>query len=152
MPLIKYEEEIIAVAKPPIESISTPKELQILIVEDNPINLKLLNFGLKKLGYPSDSAVNGRLGVEATEAQDYNLIFMDIQMPEMDGLEATRLIKQNREKPPYIVVLTANAFPEDEAAAYAAGANNFLAKPFKLNTIEALIRQLEDERLSILSS
>ncbi len=151
VPLNRCKERINEIPKsPPLaEENQAEKTLQILIVEDNMINLKLLGAGLKKLGYASDSAANGRLGVEATQAQDYDLIFMDVQMPVMDGLEATRLIKQNSTNPPHIVVLTANAFPEDKIAAYEAGADGFLAKPFKLNTIEAIIKQLEQDKLPI---
>ena len=104
--------------------------LNILVVEDNPINLKLLLAGLKKIGYQADSVVNGKLAVEATQNKVYDLIFMDIQMPIMDGLEATRIIKAAETKSPFISVLTANAFPEDRQAAFDAGADDYIVKTF----------------------
>lgn len=124
------------------------EDLQILIAEDNAVNMKLMQMGLKKLGYETDAVVNGREAWQASMRKNYDLILMDIQMPEMDGLKATRLILQEAHTGyyPYIVALTANAFPEDKQKAYAAGINDYLVKPVKLARIKELLGQVTERR------
>lgn len=104
---------------------------RVLLVEDHPINQKLASALLDKLGYEVELAVNGVEGVEAAARSPYALVLMDMQMPEMDGLEATRLIRSgegpNRQTP--IVALTANAMQSDLDACRAAGMNDVLTKP-----------------------
>ena len=114
----------------PVDAAARPSKL--LLVEDNLINQKLVMALLAKLGYPVQLAENGRLAVEAAAVEDFALILMDMQMPEMDGLEATRRIRAgggpNAGKP--IIALTANAMASDREACRAAGMNDFLSKPF----------------------
>ncbi len=104
---------------------------RILLVEDHPINQKLATALLDKLGYEVELAVNGVEGVEAAARAPYALVLMDMQMPEMDGLEATRLIRSaegpNRHTP--IVALTANAMQADLDACREAGMNDVMTKP-----------------------
>jgi PAS domain S-box-containing protein len=104
---------------------------RILLVEDHPINQKLASTLLGRLGYDVDLAVNGLEGVKAAAQKNYALILMDMQMPEMDGLEATRSIRNgggfNQHSP--IVGLTANAMQSDMDACRAAGMNDVLTKP-----------------------
>jgi CheY-like chemotaxis protein/anti-sigma regulatory factor (Ser/Thr protein kinase) len=104
---------------------------RILLVEDHPINQKLASALLEKLGYSVTLAVNGREGVKAAAGAPYALILMDMQMPEMDGLEATGLIRStggpNQHAP--IVALTANAMQSDLDACREAGMNDVLTKP-----------------------
>jgi CheY-like chemotaxis protein len=104
---------------------------QILLVEDHPVNQKLASVLLGRLGYDVDLAVNGIEAVKAAGQKPYDLILMDMQMPEMDGLEATRTIRQgdgcNQHCP--IVGLTANAMQSDLDACRAAGMNDVLTKP-----------------------
>jgi CheY-like chemotaxis protein len=103
----------------------------ILLVEDHPVNQKLASVLLGRLGYQVDLAVNGIEAVKAAAQKTYALILMDMQMPEMDGLEATRAIRQadgyNQHSP--IVGLTANAMQADLDACRAAGMNDVLTKP-----------------------
>ena len=105
---------------------------RMLLVEDNKINQKLALTLLWRLGYDADIAENGIEAVTAASQQRYGLILMDMQMPEMDGLEATRQIRAtdgpNRHTP--IVALTANAMQSDQEACRTAGMNDFLTKPF----------------------
>jgi signal transduction histidine kinase/CheY-like chemotaxis protein len=105
---------------------------RLLLVEDNKINQRLALALLDRLGYTVDLAENGREAVMAATKERYALILMDMQMPEMDGLEATRQIRlldgQNTHVP--IVALTANAMQSDQDACRDAGMNDFLAKPF----------------------
>jgi PAS domain S-box-containing protein len=116
--------------------------VNILVAEDNNINQMLITRILEKLGYQADVASNGREAVDALERQKYHLIFMDVQMPDMDGLEATREIcaKYAEAVRPVIIALTANALPDDMAECMAAGMNDYMSKPFKL---PELIEKLE---------
>jgi PAS domain S-box-containing protein len=105
--------------------------LRILMAEDLVVNQKLLHLLLAKFGYRSDTAANGLEVLKALERQSYDLILMDVQMPEMDGLEAARRIRRDLppERRPRIVALTANAMREDQEACLAAGMDDYLAKP-----------------------
>ncbi|MEM9158316.1 MAG: ATP-binding protein [Verrucomicrobiota bacterium] len=115
--------------------------LKILIVEDNAINLKVLAKVLGKFGYEADTAENGQLGLEAAEAGDYDFIFMDLQMPVMDGFESARAIfeSENVRSDVYICAFTANAREEDIEACKAAGMQNFGSKPARPDKIRELL-------------
>jgi PAS domain S-box-containing protein len=114
----------------------------ILLVEDNKINQKLASVLLQRLGYSVDVAENGLEGVAAASKQRYALILMDVQMPEMDGLEATRHIRLgggvNQHSP--IVALTANAMQSDHNQCLEAGMNDFLTKPFNREQFAACLQ------------
>ena len=103
--------------------------LRILVAEDNGVNRKVVLAMLRRFGYDADVALNGREAVEAARRQRYDLVLMDIQMPEMDGLDATRMILALRPPPSRIIALSANAMTEDVEAARQAGMNGYLAKP-----------------------
>ncbi|MCK3685253.1 response regulator [Maribellus sp. YY47] len=112
-----------------------PEDIRILIAEDNLINQKVFKLSLKQLGYNSDIAQNGREAYDMHIADPYDIIFMDMQMPELDGLEATSMIreyeKENVNFPhTYIAAVTANSLTEDKNNCIDAGMNNFLSKPF----------------------
>lgn len=115
--------------------------MKILIVEDNAINLKVLSKVLRKFGYEADSAENGQLGLEAAESGEYDFIFMDLQMPVMDGFESARAIfaSESVSDEIYICALTANARQEDIEKCEAAGMQNFGAKPARPDKIKALL-------------
>jgi len=100
---------------------------KILIAEDNDSNFILMSYILKKY-YQFERAKNGREAVEMAEKNDYDIVLMDIKMPIMDGLEATKAIKEIRPDLP-IVALTANAFDSDRQLAMEAGCDDFLSKP-----------------------
>ena len=114
---------------------------RLLLAEDNKINQKLALALLTRSGYSVDLAENGVQAVAATAERCYALILMDMQMPEMDGLEATRQIRAgtgpNRTVP--IVALTANAMQSDQAACRAAGMDDFLSKPFNRDALMACV-------------
>lgn len=117
--------------------------LKLLVVDDNKVNLMMMEVIMKNIGYKVDFANNGREAVEKCLANKYNLVFMDVQMPEMDGIEATTIITaQLKEKSPAIVALTANAFPEDKQACIDAGMIDFLPKPVTMDTIKSLLARL----------
>ena len=117
--------------------------LKILVVDDNKVNLMMMEVIMKNLGYKVDFANNGKEAVAMCTENDYQLVFMDVQMPEMDGIEATQMIKAgDNSELPAIVALTANAFPEDKQACLDAGMIDFLPKPVTIDTIKELITKL----------
>jgi CheY-like chemotaxis protein len=120
--------------------------LNILVAEDNPVNQRLIIRTLKKMGYDPAAAVNGILTVEEIGRNFYDIILMDIQMPEMDGLEATRVIRNGNSRQPIIIAMTANALAEDIAACLDAGMDDYISKPVKL---EQLVKALEKWALFI---
>ncbi len=117
--------------------------LNILIAEDNIVNQKVAMGVLLQFGYHTDLVVSGKEAVEAAERQKYDLLFMDIQMPNMDGLEATRLIcsRMSPSERPYIVAMTANAMKEDRDRCLSAGMDDYLSKPIRPEEIKAAIER-----------
>jgi len=109
--------------------------LKILVAEDNLVNQKLTLKILSKLGFDAALAENGRMVIEMMEEQQYDLILMDVQMPEIDGQEATRIIRKNMEIQPIIIAMTANAMKEDRDECLKAGMDDFLSKPVKLEEL-----------------
>ncbi|ANE48948.1 hypothetical protein SY83_15250 [Paenibacillus swuensis] len=116
--------------------------LQILLAEDHPVNRKLFVAILKRLGYMTDVVVNGAEAVEAALNKQYDLIFMDIQMPVMDGLEATANIKKQFPvgSLPTICAVTAFAQEEDRQMCLKAGMKEFISKPVKFNEVERVLK------------
>jgi signal transduction histidine kinase/CheY-like chemotaxis protein len=117
------------------------QSLAILLVEDNDANRRVVRMMLEDLGLDADEAASGVEAVERARHRPYDLILMDVQMPDIDGLEATRRIRRQggRDTPPFILALTANVMESDEARCREAGMNGFLAKPLRLSTLEATI-------------
>ncbi len=137
------------VDKAEIASIATVDKLanrfpmKILVVEDHTINQKLVLFILKKAGYQAEAVGNGLEAVETVQRQDYDLVFMDIQMPELDGLEATRRINQLLpiDKRPVIIAMTANALKEDRIECMEAGMDDYISKPLKDGIVSEIIEK-----------
>jgi CheY-like chemotaxis protein len=123
--------------------------LSILLVDDSDVNLKIASLMLKKLGYQMDIATNGIEAIEALEHHSYDIVLMDIQMPEMDGLEATKTIRRRGFQDPRIIVVT--SLDNYREICLAAGADDYLTKPFG---IEKLRKAIEDHMtiLSVISS
>ena len=108
----------------------------ILIVEDEPKNLKLASDLLQASGYTTIEATDGKQGVELAKAKNPDLILMDIQMPVMDGLEATRILKRDTTtKDIPVLALTSYAMKGDEERILEAGCNGYLAKPFDIQEL-----------------
>lgn len=115
--------------------------VSILVAEDNPMNQKFTLKVLSKLGYEADLAENGLVAVEAFDKKKYDIVLMDLQMPVMDGLEASLKIRQNKSiKQPVIVAMTANMMNDCQTECDEAGMDDYLGKPFQL---EAFVKLLE---------
>jgi len=118
------------------------KPLRILLAEDNKMNQLIARRIFEKIGYPIDIADNGLLAIQKLEQQQYDLIFMDIQMPEMDGIQATRyILDKYGDDAPTIVAMTANVMSENEIECKRAGMKDFLSKPFTIDHLEAIINR-----------
>jgi CheY-like chemotaxis protein len=134
------------------DSASTPDEdIRILIAEDNPVNQKVTLLQLRNLGYAADVVCNGREVLTALQRKSYSLVLMDAQMPDIDGVEATRRIREAQAagESSYpatltIVAMTANAMTGDREICLAAGMDDYLAKPVKT----ADLRKMLDRYLS----
>jgi PAS domain S-box-containing protein len=122
-------------------SLSQIAPLRILVAEDNEINRKVALRMLAAFGYEADVAVNGAQVIAAVQERSYDLVLMDIEMPEVDGLEATRYIVSNIPAPqrPRIVAMSANVMREHVDAAMAAGADQYIAKPFAPSELRAAL-------------
>ena len=111
--------------------------LRILLAEDNAVNQKLALRLLERMGYRADLAANGLEALEALRRQSYDVVLMDVQMPEMDGLEATRIICQEwtQERRPRLIAMTANVMQEDREAYLAAGMDDYVGKPIQVGEL-----------------
>ena len=133
-PVVQVPEQVV------IQAI--PENLRVLLVEDNPVNRMIASTMLQRLGAQVRVAEHGKMALDALAQQAFDLVLMDLQMPVMDGLTATRAIRAIPElaKLP-VVVLTANAFAEDRAAALACGATDFLSKPVQQEDLADALRR-----------
>lgn len=119
--------------------------LKILLAEDNSTNLLFMDMLMTQLGYHYDVARNGSDAVRMVKESDYDLVLMDIQMPVMNGLEATKIIRKSKRNKITIVGLSANAFQEDVDQAMDTGMDSYLTKPLKINEITSIIRSCSEK-------
>jgi len=142
--VISPAKKLAAVNTPDIEKlneISKKFPFRILIAEDNLINQKLIRNVFELLGYKVDIAANGLEALEALKRKNYNLIFMDIQMPEMNGYEATAIIVEHRKVDrPLIIAMTANAMQGDRKKCIDAGMDDYVTKPMRVNDLIKVIQ------------
>ncbi len=117
---------------------------KILIVEDNLLNQKLAKKFLAKLGYEADLANSGVEALEMTRKTDYTVIFMDMQMPHMDGLETTKRIKEEIQSEAKIIAMTANVYEENKQKCFKAGMVGFVTKPFKPKDFAEALLSVEE--------
>ncbi|MCW8875522.1 MAG: PAS domain S-box protein [Kangiellaceae bacterium] len=130
--------------EPVDETVSIPP-LRILVVEDNVINQKIVVRYLSNKGHTVIVAENGHLGIDAYESNIFDIILMDLQMPEMDGLTATRYIRELEAESGHrtpIVAMTAHAAKSDEEACYESGMDEFLVKPFRPHKLDAVLKKI----------
>jgi PAS domain S-box-containing protein len=125
------------------ESLADRIPLNILLVEDNPVNQMLARRMLEKLGYTPDLAADGRTAVEVVHTGKYDIVFMDILMPGMNGLEATRRIvnERGRRDRPVVIAMTANAMDGDREKCLAAGMADYLSKPMRMEDLRRVIEK-----------
>jgi CheY-like chemotaxis protein len=131
-------------SQPPLLSAELPA--RILLVEDNLVNQRVALRMLDRLGYRADLAANGVEALSALATGDYDVVFMDIHMPEMDGQTATRKIHAEfpPERRPYIIAMTADAMPGYREECLAAGMDDYIAKPVRLEDLADALRRLFD--------
>jgi CheY-like chemotaxis protein len=117
--------------------------LEILVAEDNLVNQKAAVAVLRQFGYQTDLVISGKEAVEAVERQKYDVLFMDLQMPDMEGVEAIRLIcsRMSSSERPYIVAMTANAMKEDRERCLSAGMDDYLSKLIRPDEIKVAIER-----------
>ncbi len=125
-------------------------EFTLLIAEDHPVNQQLFQTILTKLGYATEVATDGQEAVEMVRARSFDLVFMDVQMPRLNGYEATRAIREFHPTIP-IVAVTANAIREERERCLDAGMSDFLSKPFKSRDVVPLLRRwlVSRERIAV---
>ncbi len=130
--------------KPSIPPVPEKLSLRILLAEDNKVNQKVALHILERLGYQADTAANGLEALEALKRQEYDVILMDVQMPEMDGLEATHRI--HAEYPPAlrprIIAMTANAMLGDRETCLSAGMDDYVTKPIRINELAEALKKI----------
>ncbi|WP_026474310.1 response regulator [Alkaliflexus imshenetskii] len=121
------------------------KGLSLLLVEDNILNQKLIFLNLTRYGFSIDVANNGQEALDKLQERNYDLVLMDLMMPVMDGMEATKRIRemeQQRGSHTPIIGLTANTFDADREKCLAIGMDDFMAKPFDIEIFNAIISDL----------
>jgi CheY-like chemotaxis protein len=128
----------------PVDKEIPLSSLRILLAEDNVSSQKVAIQMLKKMGCKADAVANGIEALQALERQNYDLVLMDLRMPEMGGLEATRVIRQRwPEKGPAIVAVTAYALQGDREKCIEAGMDDYISKPIKMNELAYVLRKYQ---------
>lgn len=122
------------------------KGLRILLVENDEMNIKFVKIVLDRLGHKTDIAVNGIIGVELFSKNKYDLVLMDLEMPKLNGLDATERIRKieldkGEKNPSIIIAVTAYAMETDRQSCFKAGMDDFLAKPFLLEELSGMIEK-----------
>jgi len=123
------------------------KCVNIILAEDEPLNQKIALKMLRKLGIAADVAANGLEVLQALEGQPYDMVLMDIQMPKMDGIEATKIIRERWPDGPKIIVITSCISDAYRELCFDAGADEFLAKPVKIEELTDAIKRNIPENL-----
>jgi PAS domain S-box-containing protein len=113
--------------------------VEILVVEDNPTNQQVVLMVLRALGYQPDIAENGRTGIEKVSSHKYDIILLDLQMPDIDGFEVARHIREHLNYQPVIVAITAGASAEDRQRCLDAGMDDYVLKPFKISVLKDVV-------------
>src|SRR4029450_4954716 len=122
--------------------VARDRPLRVLLAEDNPMNQKLALRLLSQIGLEADLATNGLEAIAADERDAYDVILMDVQMPELDGLEATRRIRAaGRSHRAWIVAMTANAMEGDRETCIAAGMDDYVSKPIRPAELSAALQR-----------
>jgi CheY-like chemotaxis protein len=116
-------------------------DIRILIAEDNVSNQKVILSMLKRLGYSAHAVSSGKEALQAISREDYDVLLMDVRMPEMDGLAATRIIRQNYRSRIKIIAITAYALKGDKERCLEAGMDDYISKPVRMEELEKMLRK-----------
>jgi CheY-like chemotaxis protein/HPt (histidine-containing phosphotransfer) domain-containing protein len=135
-----------APGKPVVSENVNKAQIKILVVDDDDLNRRMMKVLLGREGYLVDLAANGIEALDAVKYQQYHLVFMDLQMPFMDGVETSRRIREweNGGIHTYIVALTASYLPEEGHVLYEAGIDNYISKPFEMEHIQRMLKYITD--------
>jgi CheY-like chemotaxis protein len=128
------------------EAASSYSKLRVLVAEDNKVNRLIAVRCLLALGIRADTAENGEQAIAAASSTAYDLILMDVQMPGIDGLQATRAIRVCSRGNPFIAALTAHVLPEHRAECLAVGMNDFLSKPLEMDALREILTRIGPAR------
>jgi len=133
-----------------VQKISSIEKIRVLLVEDNNVNQMVASRMLQRIGYNADIASNGKEAVDAVESIEYDLVFMDISMPEMDGLTACSIIKSSTtiKKQPIIIAMTANAMSGDKENYLKVGMDDYISKPVNLEELRRIITKWTEKIVS----
>jgi CheY-like chemotaxis protein len=132
------------------ESLGRRHPLRILLAEDNPVNQKLALRLLHQLGYEADVAADGLQALAMLDDSDHDVVLMDVQMPELDGLEATRRIRRQwPDRSLRVVAMTANAMAGDREACLAAGMDDYIAKPIRPAELRSALERTAPARPAV---
>jgi signal transduction histidine kinase/CheY-like chemotaxis protein len=143
----QVEEAVSPAVTLPLAAEKTHKRLRVLLAEDNAVNQKIATRVLEKRGYHVTVAADGRLALSALDRESFDVVLMDVQMPEMDGFEATAAIRRREQETGGhlpIIAMTAHAMPEDRDRCIAAGMDSYIAKPLKIAELMELLEKLSD--------
>jgi signal transduction histidine kinase/CheY-like chemotaxis protein len=151
MPSVKLLEDL---SVPLSQRFAAVHTTTILIAEDSMLNQRIVQGLLEMLGYASDTVNNGQQVLDKLRHQSYDIIFMDMRMPEKDGIATTRAIRQlgSQIAQPWIIALTANAAPEDRSQCIKAGMNDYLSKPIRREALAQALTQFNTVRMDALQS
>jgi PAS domain S-box-containing protein len=146
---VEHPEELLMEDTLPLENSGETSSLRILVAEDNDVNLKVLKRVIEKQGYRVAAVRNGMEALDAIKREPFDIVFMDIQMPVMNGIEATKQINETvpSAKRPYIVAVTANALVGDRERYLQAGMDEYISKPLKSGEIIAIIKKFEQQQV-----
>ena len=125
-------------------------QLKVLVVDDDVLNRRLMKVLLTREGYQVDVASNGLEAFDAIKYQQFDIVFMDLRMPIMDGMEASRRIREweNGGQHTFIVALTASYLPEEGQRLFEAGIDNYISKPFEMEHIQRMLKYSAAARLA----
>ncbi|MFN3926675.1 MAG: PAS domain S-box protein [Pseudanabaenaceae cyanobacterium] len=148
LPLPVISEPMPAPTAPASPDEDLTMSLRILLAEDNPVNQKVATRLLQRLGYYVDVVNHGLEAVKAAQTKDYDVVFLDVQMPEMDGLTAARQIKAQCQPAPYLIAMTANAMQGDREECLAAGMDDYLSKPIRIEDVSAALLRWQHRQIA----
>ncbi len=122
---------------------ASPGSMRVLLAEDNLSNQKVILMMLKRLGYPAKAVSNGKEALHALESEHFDVVLMDVRMPEMDGLDATRIIRQRWDGKLKVIAITAYALKGDRERCLAAGMDEYISKPVKMEELAEMLSKIQ---------